>query len=171
MDNFAMACTTALVTLGNTEDDTYLLPFDPRPIDKEGTMFRLTTRSESCNIETMSLEKPVSKLGTRPDSPRLSSKAHETATQIKRLPHSKSLYTQWNAHEEFIPHVADLSVKRQVGAETNYIHSSHASVKTPSLQQVSFAKDQGLLQNLEAEAAHNNGQQRMSRDLEKQRYS
>ncbi|KAF8573624.1 hypothetical protein K439DRAFT_1642825, partial [Ramaria rubella] len=155
MDDFTVACATALV------NDTYLSPFDPRvvsprlkPIDKEHTMFRLTTRSESCDIEMMSLDKPVSKLGTRPDSPRLSSKAHETAAQRKRPPHSKSLYTQQNAHEEFIPHVADLS--------TNYIHSLHASVKALSLRQVSFAKDLGLAQNLEAEAAHKNGQQRMS---------
>ncbi|KAF8582082.1 hypothetical protein K439DRAFT_1635637, partial [Ramaria rubella] len=155
MDNFTVACAAALVTLGNAEDDTYLSLFDPRV---EGTMFRLTTRSESCDIKTMSLDKPVSKLGMRPDSPRLSSKAHETAAPRKWPPHSKSLYTQRNAHEEFI-HVADLSVKRQVGAETNYVHSSHASVKTPSLQQVSFAKDLGLAQNLEAEAAHKNGQQ------------
>ncbi|KAF8589665.1 hypothetical protein K439DRAFT_1628659, partial [Ramaria rubella] len=164
MDDFAVACATALS------------PFDPRvvspqlkPIDKEGTMFRLTTRSESCDIETMSLDKPVSKLGTRPDSPRLSSKAHETAAQRKRPPHSKSLYTQRNAHEEFIPHVADLSVKRQVGAETNYVHSSHASVKAPSLRQVLFVKDLGLVQNLEAEAAHKNGQQRKNVSPRKQR--
>ncbi|KAF8577537.1 hypothetical protein K439DRAFT_1639581 [Ramaria rubella] len=175
MDDFAVACAAALVTLGNTEDDTYLSLFDPRPIDKEGTMFQLTNRSESCDIETMSLDKPVSKLGTRPDSPRLSLKAHEMAAQRKQPPHSKSLYTQRNAHEEFIPHVADLSVKCQVGAETNYVHSSHASVKALSLQQVSFVKDLGLAQNLEAgleaEAAHKNGQQRKNRDLEKQRYS
>ncbi|KAF8575035.1 hypothetical protein K439DRAFT_1641709, partial [Ramaria rubella] len=153
-----------------------LSPFDPRvisprlePIDKEGTMFQLTTRSESCDIETMSLDKPVSKLGTRPDSPRLSLKAHETAAQRKWLPHSKSLYTQRNAHEEFIPHVADLSVKHQVGAEMSYVHSSHASVKAPSLRQVSFAKDLGLAQNLEAEAAHKNGQQRKNVSPRKQR--
>ncbi|KAF8572861.1 hypothetical protein K439DRAFT_1643361 [Ramaria rubella] len=158
-------------SVSSTEDDTYLLPFDPRPIDKEGTMLRLTTRSESCDIEMMSLDKPVSKLGTRQDSSRLSSKAHETAAQRKRPPHSKSLYMQWNAHEEFIPHVADMSVKRQVGAETNYIHSLHVSVKAPSLRQVSFVKDLGLAQNLEAEAAHKNGQQRKNRDLEKWRYS
>ncbi|KAF8582259.1 hypothetical protein K439DRAFT_1635494, partial [Ramaria rubella] len=115
--------------------------------------------SESCDIEMMSLDKPVSKLGMRQDSPRLGP------------PHSKSLYTQRNAHEEFIPHVADLSVKRQVGAETNYVHSLHASVKAPSLRQVLFAKDLGLAQNLEAEAAHKNGQQRKNRDLEKWRYS
>ncbi|KAF8588549.1 hypothetical protein K439DRAFT_1629768, partial [Ramaria rubella] len=164
MDDFAVACAAALS------------PFDPRvvspqlePIDKEGTMFRLTTRSELCDIKTMSLDKPVSKLGTRPDSPRLSSKAHETAAPRKQLPHSKFLYTQWNAHEEFIPHVADLSVKRQVGAETNYIHRSHPSVKAPILQQVLFVKDLGLSQNLEAEAAHKNGQQRKSVSPRKQR--
>ncbi|KAF8574821.1 hypothetical protein K439DRAFT_1641932 [Ramaria rubella] len=127
------------------------------------------TRSESCNIKTMSLDTPVSKLGMGPDSPRLSSKAHEMAAQRKWPPHSKSLYTQWNAHEEFIPHVADLSVKPQVGAEMNYIHSLHASVKVQSLQQVSFAKDLGLLQNMEAEAAHNHGQQRMSVSPQNQR--
>ncbi|KAF8576766.1 hypothetical protein K439DRAFT_1640270 [Ramaria rubella] len=153
MDDFAVACAAALV------NDTYLSLFDPRVM------------SESCDIETMSLDKPVSKLGMRPDSHRLSSKAHETAAPRKRPPHSKSLYTQRNAHEEFIPHVADLSVKRQVGAEANYVHSSHASVKTPSLRQVSFVKDLGLVQNLEAEAAHKNGQQRKNRDLEKRRYS
>ncbi|KAF8575289.1 hypothetical protein K439DRAFT_1641489 [Ramaria rubella] len=164
MDDFAVACATALS------------PFDPRvmsprlePIDKEGTMFQLTTRSESCDIETMSLDKPVSKLGTRPDSHRLSLKAHKTAAPRKRPPHSKSLYMQWNAHEEFIPHVADLSVKHQVGAEANYVHSSHASVKTPSLWQVLFAKDLGLAQNLEAEAAHKNGQQRKNVSPQKQR--
>ncbi|KAF8591790.1 hypothetical protein K439DRAFT_1611059 [Ramaria rubella] len=183
MDDFAVACAAALVSagiqlpaLGNTEDDTYLSLFDPRvvsprlePIDKEGTMFRLTTRSESCNIETMSLDKPVSKLGTRPDSPRLSSKAHEMAAQRKQPLHSKSLYMQQNAHEEFIPHVADLSVKCQVGAEMNYVHRLHASVKVPSLWHVSFAKDLGLSQNLEAEAAHKNGQQRKNFSPRKQR--
>ncbi|KAF8573720.1 hypothetical protein K439DRAFT_1642752, partial [Ramaria rubella] len=148
MDNFAVACAAALVTLGNTEDDMYLSLslFDPRPIDKEGTI----------------LDKPVSKLGTRPDT-------HETAAQRKGPPHSKSLYTQQNAHEEFISHVADLSVKHQVGAETNYVHSLHVSVKVPSLQQVLFVKDLGLSQNLEAEAAHKNGQQRKNVSPRKQR--
>ncbi|KAF8576400.1 hypothetical protein K439DRAFT_1640549 [Ramaria rubella] len=149
MDDFAVACAAALVSagihlpaLGNAEDDTYLSPFDPRVM------------SESCNIEPMSLDTPVSKLGTRSDSLRLSSNTRETAAQRKRPPHSKSLYMQQNAHEEFIPHVANLSVKPQVGAEMNYIHSSHVSVKVPSLRQVLFAKDLGLSQNLEAEAAH-----------------
>ncbi|KAF8578239.1 hypothetical protein K439DRAFT_1639015, partial [Ramaria rubella] len=145
MDDFTVACAAALVIMSPQLE----------PIDKEGTMFRLTNRSESCDIKMMSLDTPVSKLGMRPDT-------HETATQRKQPLHSKSLYMQRNAHEEFIPHVADLSVKPQVGAETNYVCSSHVSVKVPSLQQVSFAKDLGLSQNLEAEATHKHGQQRMS---------